>query len=216
MKKFFYFAVVAIVAILVSSCQKQTTTIEKQVKTTVKEIGTEGFLIKEVIKGDTVWGYSEEVYGTGFSWRDIVAENPFLNEPGRIYYDQNRERWIVIIYPGESVIIKGQVITPTFTSEETTVTTTTETAGIPWWGWLLMSVGGIIIIFFLLGTVGLVFYQKCYRPEPACCYRPTPTTPSVVYHTMVSGDRTVRVEGARETIISHSTTSGELKITTRQ
>lgn len=188
---------------------------EKAVKTTVKEIGTEGFLIKKVVKGDTVWGYSQQAYGTGLSWREIVAENPFLNESGRIYYDQNREMWIVLIYPGESIRIKGQVMTPTFVSEETTTTTDTEVVGIPWWGWLIMAVGGSIILFFLFGTMGLISYHRCCGPQ-SCCSTPIIIGgPSVDYHVTASGDRRVRVEGARETTVSHST-NGELKITARQ
>lgn len=151
MKKF-YFAIVAIVAITLSSCQTKTVDTKTVVKTTVKEIGTEGFLIKKVVKGDTVWGYSQETYGTGVDWREIVKENPFLNQPNRVYYDKERAMWIVIIYPGESIRIRGQVVTPTFVSEETSTTTSTETVGVPWWGWLTyiglgaLVVGGIIYL----------------------------------------------------------------------
>lgn len=218
MKNFFSFLfVVAIVAITLSSCQTKTVDTKTVVKTTVKEIGTEGFLIKKVVKGDTVWGYSEEVYGTGVEWREIVAENPFLNQPGRVYYDQGREKWIVILFPGESIRIRGQVVTPTFSSEETTVTTTTETAGIPWWGWLLIAVGGIIFIFFLLGILGLLSYQRQYKPRLIflCEERQEPVviTPTINY-TATGGDRSAYIEGAKETTILHSS-SGEVKITVR-
>lgn len=152
-----------------ASCQNKDTKTTTVVKTTVKEIGSDGFILKKVVKGDTVWGYSDEVYGTGFQWRDIVAENPFLSEPGRIYYDQELEKWIVLIYPGEQIRIRGQVITPTFISEETTVTTSTETVGIPWWGWLLIAVGSVIILFLIVGTTGLLSYHRQYRP----CYPPS-------------------------------------------
>lgn len=219
MKKFFYFAVVAIVAILISSCQKQTTTVEKVTKTTVKEIGTEGFILKKVVKGNTIWGYSEEVYGTGIPWREIVAENPFLAD--RVYYDSKRGQWIVKIYEDRGEVvkirIKGQVINPTFTSEETTTTTNTETVGIPWWGWLLIAVGGIIFIFFLFGTMGLISYHRCCRPQPVC-YCPistSPTTPRISYNAMANGGKRTSIEGAKETTITHSA-NGDLKITARQ
>ncbi len=147
-----------------ASCQNKDTKTTTVVKTTVKEIGSEGFVLKKVVKGDTIWGYSDEAYGTGTQWRDIVAENPFLNEPSRIYYDQGREKWIVLIYPGEQIRIRGQVVTPTFISEETHVTTTTETVGVPWWGWLLIAVGSVVVLFFLFGLVGLSSYHRQCRP----------------------------------------------------
>jgi len=216
MKKFFYFVVVAMVATFVFSCQNQTINTKTVVKTTVKEIGTEGFLIKKVIKGDTIWGYSEETYGTGVEWRSIVAENPFLSGPNRIYYDKERAKWIVIIYPGESIRIRGQVLTPTFISEEVTVTTTESTSGIPWWGWLLIATGGIICLYFLIGSIGLISYHRNCRPQPCCCIiPPTPTLPSVTYNSTASGDKRAHIEGSRETTVTHSA-SGELKITARQ
>ncbi|NCU28509.1 MAG: hypothetical protein EOM85_02455, partial [Candidatus Moranbacteria bacterium] len=154
MRNFISLLLVALFAVVtMASCQTKNTTTKTVVKTTVKEIGTEGFLIKKVVKGDTIWGYSQETYGIGIEWREIVAENPFLNQPGRIYYDQTRSKWIVIIYPGEVVKIRGQFITPTFVSEEVTTTTNTETAGIPWWGWLcFIALGSTVIggIIYLL------------------------------------------------------------------
>lgn len=187
-----------------ASCQTKETTTTNVVKTTTKELRTEGFLVKKVIKGDTVWGYSDEVYGTGTQWRDIVAENPFLNEPGRIYYDQARQKWIVIIYPGEIVKIKGQIITPTFVSEEKTTTVTSETTGIPWWGWLLIGVGSIIALFFLIGSLGLCSYHRnhpCYPPyccEPSYLGRPA----SMDYHAEPNGSFSLSSRGFGETTFS--------------
>lgn len=225
MRKIFVLIVVALVATLSFSCQQKTVTVEKSTKTTVSQIGSTGFIIKKVIKGDTVWGYSEEVYGTGVEWREIVAENPFLNQPGRVYYDQGREKWIVILFPGESIRIKGQVVTPTFVSEETSTTTSTETVGVPWWGWLIIAVGGIIFLFFLLGTIGLISFRRCYRPLnccPAPCPcpvpcppAPDPAMPSVSYNSSANGEKRARVEGARETVITHSS-NGEMTVTARQ
>jgi len=217
MKKFFVLLFVVAIAITFVSCQKQTTTVEKVTKTTVKEIGTEGFLFKKVIKGDTIWGYSEEVYGNGIPWREIVAENPFLAD--RVSYDSKRGQWIVKIYEERGEIVKirirGKSITPTFTSEETTITTTTENAGIPWWGWLLIAVGSAVCLFFIFGMIGLTSYHKCYRPQN--CF-PTPIIigrSSVDYHATANGDKRVHLEWVRETTITHSA-NGELKINARQ
>jgi hypothetical protein len=170
MRNFISFVFLAVFSVaIMASCQTKETTTNTVVKTTVKEIGSEGFTLKKVVKDDTVWGYSQESYGTGIQWREIVKENPFLNEEGRIYYDQGREKWIVLIYPGETVKIKGQVLSPTFISEESTTTVTSETIGIPWWGWLIIAVGSVIILFLIVGTTGLLSYHRQYRP----CYPPS-------------------------------------------
>ena len=201
MKKFFIFFFVVVIVATLFSCQTKTVDTKTVVKTTVKEIGSEGFILKKVVRGDTVWGYSDEVFGTGLQWREIVAENPFLKEPGRIYYDQARQKWIVIIYPGEIVKIKGQLVTPTFVSEETTTTTITETTGIPWWGWLLIGVGSIIALFFLIGSLGLCSYHRnhpCYPPyccEPSYLGRPA----SMDYQSRPDGGMSLTSRGFGET-----------------
>lgn len=151
MKKFVLLLILSFCLILVSCNQPIVTTTTVTTKTTVSEPGSGGFILKKVIKGDTVWGYSQEVYGTGIEWRSIVAENPFLNEPGRIYYDQARAKWIVVIKPGETIKIGGKYISPTFVSEETTTTITTQPptglASIPWWGWLLIVAGVALLVW---------------------------------------------------------------------
>lgn len=153
MKKYFIFTFFVIfISFLFSSCGSSpaSTTTVTTIKTTITEPGSNGFVLKKVIKGDTVWGYSQETYGTGVEWRQIVAENPFLNQPGRIYYDQAKNKWIVLIYPGETIKIGGKYVSPTFISEETTTATTinpsTGLASIPWWGWLLIIAS---ILFFV-------------------------------------------------------------------
>lgn len=208
MKRFFLFFIVIFTVAIMASCQTQTKTTKTTVKNTVKEIGTEGFLFKKVVRGDTVWGYSQETYGTGLRWRDVVKENPFLDEPGRVYYDQTRSKWIVIILPGEVIRIKGQFITPTFVSEETTTTTTTETEGIPWWGWLLVAVGSAIVLFFIFGIVGLFsFHRQCrpcctpYCSEPSCFGRPM----SIEYQSEAnSGCFSLTSRGFGETTLSRN------------
>lgn len=156
-KSIILLSILVILTSLFVACNNQaTTTAVTTIKTTMTEPGSGGFILKKVIKGDTVWGYSQEVYGTGIEWRQIVAENPFLSEPGRIYYDQARGKWIVIIKPGETIKIGGKYVSPTFTSEETTTITTKEPAtGLPWWGWLLiLGVAGFLIwLFWFRGVV---------------------------------------------------------------
>jgi hypothetical protein len=201
---------------IMSSCQTKNTTTEKTVKVTTKEMGTEGFILKKVIKGDTVWGYSDEAYGTGLQWREIVAENPFLNESGRVYYDQGRGKWIVIIYPGETIRIRGQIITPAFTSEETMTTITTETIGIPWWGWLIIILGGIAFIFFLIGTIDLFSFHR-NRPyyESRCYCHGKCNYPSVNYRSSTDGDISVCSQGAGDFSFTRRA-DGETSFTVRR
>lgn len=205
MKNIISFFLVIFSIVLMASCQNKDTKTTTVVKTTVKEIGSEGFVLKKVVKGDTVWGYSDEVYGTGLQWRDIVAENPFLNEPGRIYYDQARQKWIVIIYPGETIKIKGQVLSPTFVSVETTTTTITEITGIPWWGWLLIAIGSAVVLFFLFGLIGLSSYHRHCRPFGLhsidhCCDSPYLGRPaSMDYQSCPDGGFSLTSRGFGET-----------------
>ncbi|MBK5215288.1 MAG: hypothetical protein JJE53_00555 [Candidatus Pacebacteria bacterium] len=161
------FLTVAVMAFMISSCGNQPSskvvTTTTTTKTSISDMN--GFTIKTkvVVKGETVWGYSEKEYGTGFKWREIIAMNPFLNAPGRIYFNPERKQWIVIIYPGEVVKIGNEILIPSYTVEET-VTTTTSTpiksdSGIPWWGWLLI---GALIAF----VVWLIdYYQKNNKVE---------------------------------------------------
>lgn len=217
MKNFVTVMIIAIFSIaILASCQKSNVRTETTTKTTVKEIGDEGFILKKVVKGDTVWGYSDEAYGTGLQWREIVAENPFLNESGRVYYDQGRGKWIVIIYPGETIRIRGQIITPAFTSEETTTTITTKTIGIPWWGWLLIVLGGIISIFFLVGTIGLFSFHRNRPYYESRCYRHGNCNyPSVNYRSSADGDISICSQGAGDFSFTRRA-DGETSFTVRR
>lgn len=167
MKKYLIISLVVIFTSFLVSCTNQpvTTTTVTTVKTTMTEPGSNGFILKKVIKGETVWGYSQETYGTGVEWRQIVAENAFLSQPGRIYYDQARAKWIVLIYPGETIKIGGKYISPTFTSEETTTSTTTTpgtTNYTPLWI-SLAAIGGILLLALLICCCcgrGCCFFQR--------------------------------------------------------
>lgn len=196
----FVFIVIFAVATM-TSCQNQKNTTTTTIETTIREIGSGGFLVKKVIKGDTVWGYSQESYGTGIQWREIVKENPFLNEDGRIYYDQGRSKWIVLIYPGEQIRIRGQVVTPTFISEEKTTIVSSETTGIPWWGWLLIVVGSIIALFFLIGSLGLCSYHRNRPYYPPYCCEPSylGRTASMDYQSCPDGGFSLTSRGFGET-----------------
>ncbi len=154
MKKFFILLPIFVI-IMFSSCEKPVTTTvtTTTTKATMTEPGTNGFLISQriVVHGNTVWGFSRESYGTGLQWRDIVAQNQFLQQPGRVYYNNDKKMWIVKIYPGEVVKIGGEIIVPSCVFEETTTTiekTSSPEPIIPWWGWLTI-VGVIALIIWL-------------------------------------------------------------------
>lgn len=168
MKSFFYLMLIVITSVLLTSCQNQTVTTEKVI-TTVTQLdnpGTDGFILK-VKKGDTVWDFSQKVYGTGFRWRDIVSQNPFLNEPGRV--EKRGDKWIVWIYPGEEIHIGDKVITASGNGQITETVKTTETTQtpipiVPWWGWLLIVIS-IALLVWLFG-----FYRP--RNTVANCSHP--------------------------------------------
>jgi len=161
MKKLVIFSFFTIFLFSFYSCEKPqvTTTTTTVTKVTTTEPGSNGFLFSRqlVVKGNTVWGFSREVYGSGIQWRDIVALNPFLQEPGRVYWNNFKQKWIVKIYPGEVVRIGNDVVTPSVTVEETTTTverTDSPVFIIPWYVWILIAAIVIILI------INLINYQR--------------------------------------------------------
>lgn len=156
------FLIIVIFGLSFMSCnqtdtREATTTVVKNTTTTITEPGTDGFLLKKqvVVHGNTVWGFTQKVYGTGTNWRDVVAQNPFLQQPGRVYYDDVKKMWIVLIYPGEVLKLGSEVISPTYVVEESTTTTTvTKPALIPWWEWALIITA---IVAFLLIIIRLLW-----------------------------------------------------------
>lgn len=165
MKKFAIVFAIAVLMIAFTSCKNQSKTVTTVTTTTTLTPAepdmSNGFYVKtqKVIKGNTLWGISKQNYGTGFRWRDIVEQNPFLNQPDRVYYDQAKKKWMVLIYPGEILKIGNEVINPTYVFEEvkTTIATTTPDQSMfelimPLWGWLLTAlvIAGIVALFVLL------------------------------------------------------------------
>jgi hypothetical protein len=168
MKKRIIILSFALLAVLMSACNNNQKPVpQPKVSTTVTSIevtySNQGFLVETqmVVKGNTVWGISKQVYGTGTMWRDIVAKNTFLNDPTRLYYNSEKGMWVVRIYPGEVLNIGGQQVNPTYTYKETTTITTTEPAtpaatpasssSMP--GWIIIA---IIAAVALLGFAALI------------------------------------------------------------
>jgi hypothetical protein len=120
---------------------------------TAEQIGKNGFIIKTVKPGDTLWEYSEEIFGKGVEWREILKENPFLDNPERTYYDPGMKRWIVILFPGETVKIRGEAIHPSFTSSSSLFINnfrTEEKTTITWWVWVILAVLATSILLSLI------------------------------------------------------------------
>jgi len=151
---------VAVFTFVFVSCSSEPQTPEKKVTTTVSTTTAKAdpgsyFLVKKEIrvkKGETVWGYAKVYYKDGFRWRDIVAQNPFLEEQGRIEVKKNGE-CIVTIIPGETIRMGTEVVTPTsYTISETTTETTTTTPAsapaTPSWIWFLVGAVILAVIFY--------------------------------------------------------------------
>lgn len=164
-KLFFYFVLITLVSVSISlnSCQqpvpqKTTTTVTTE-KVTYSE---GGFYVEQqiVVKGNTVWGISKRVYGTGMQWREIVALNPFLNTPNRLYYNPNSKMWIVRIYRGEALNIGGQMVYPSCTYESSKTETITEPVdsavvpNLPLLSWFVIFVLALFAIWCMLRLFG--------------------------------------------------------------
>ena len=148
------FILLLIAMAVVSSCQTysaESFSYSSYEKTqTAEQIGKNGFIIKTVKDSETLSEYSKEVFGKGTEWRKILKENPFLDNPERTYYDQARKKWIVILYKGESIRIRGQVVHPSYTSTSYSASSfktfhKEERTSIAWWGWVLIGVGVVSV-----------------------------------------------------------------------
>jgi len=162
MKNLVVLALIVVAGFFFSSCQKSS----ESVTTVTSENVTysiEGFYVEQqiVVAGNTVWGISDKVYGTGFQWRDIIALNPFLNTPDRLYYNPDRKMWIVRIYPGEVLNIGGQKVYPSCSYERTTtITTTPIEPAMSLWEWLGIILGLAILAILIISLVS--FWRQRY------------------------------------------------------
>jgi hypothetical protein len=165
-------SIIAVVAMaMISSCQSYDSGTysyysSEKTDTNAEQVEQNGFILKRVKPGDTLWEYSEEVYGTGYKWGEILQENPHLI--GRLSYDSNRNLPVVIIYPGESVRIGGKEIYPSFSSSSRSTTKTISSSyknekgvSVAWWTWVIPS------FLFLLVTVGVLWLRYATRHSRA-------------------------------------------------
>ena len=159
-KMFFVIFTMAIFAIAFTSCDKpkSSTIVEQQIRVIEPEFF---YLVKEVVKdGYTTWDRARVHYGSGFMWRDIVAQNKFLQEPGRVWQDKVTGIWYCLIRSGEELIIGTTKVNPVFIEnidapEKETVVKAGEIISTPlttWFGWVLFAliVVGFILLLVLL------------------------------------------------------------------
>lgn len=173
------FLLLATVAVIFSfsltSCAKQEQVLEKHVTTTVSETKVTGepnyFLVKKAVKvkkGDTLWEYAKVQYQNGFQWRDILAQNPFLKD--RVEKNAKGE-YIVIIYPGETIYMGGQVVNTTtnYTIKENSTTTEVITpASLLWWQVLGLILLGLFVVVAIV-TMILSWMRPWMQRNGYCC-----------------------------------------------
>lgn len=163
-------SLIAVVAMAVVSCQTYNSGefsyySSEKTEEASERVQQDGFIIKRVKPGDTLWEYSEGVYGTGYKWEEILRENPHL--VGRLSYDRSRNLPVVIIYPGEIVKIGGKEIYPSLSSHNETITTTISSSykkeagrSVSWWVWVIPS---ILVAILAIGFIFLRYTTRHSR-----------------------------------------------------
>lgn len=58
--------------------------------------------MKEVRPGDNAWDIASEIFYDGYKWKDLVSQNPLLQEPGRVYHDG--KQFYCMMKPGENLV----------------------------------------------------------------------------------------------------------------
>lgn len=162
MKKVFVFFALLISAYVFTSCnqnQPKSSIVEQQIRVIEPEFF---YVVKEVVKaGYNTWDRAKVHYGSGFMWRDIVAQNKFLQEPGRVWQDKVSGIWYCLIRPGEELIIGTTKVNPVFIENiDAPTKENVVKAGeiistpplMPWWEWLIsfLVVAVVVALFVIL------------------------------------------------------------------
>jgi hypothetical protein len=163
MKTNILISMIAVVAMAMVSCQSYESISfsghsSEKTERTAESIERDGFILKMVKPGDTLWEYSQKIWGVGYRWEEILSENPQLT--GRLDYDKSTGMWVVIIYPGEIVRIGGKEISPSFSSRSDTTTTISSSyknekgMSVAWWTWVIPS----LLIALVTGAIAWLRY----------------------------------------------------------
>jgi hypothetical protein len=158
MKKIVFFSLMVAFMFGITSCgnyhHHQTRVVEQQFRVVEPDFF---YVVKhKVVSGDTTWDRAKVYFGSGYQWTDIVAQNKFLQQPGRVWQDPVNKRWYVLIYPGEELVMGSTKVNPIFIdSIDSPVSTCKEDEDdccFPWWGWLItaLSALAVLLLAFLI------------------------------------------------------------------
>ena len=122
----------------------------------------------EVKPGDNTWNLSKDWYYDGYQWGQIVEQNPFLREPGRIRYDSITKMVYCRIEPGETLVHYNQVLplidtipkTDTASHRQTIIGTTYPES----WNW---NFWGPVIIIAMILLAAILFFRYSPRKSEA-------------------------------------------------
>ncbi len=123
----------------------------------------------EVKPGDNAWDIASEIFYDGYKWRDLVEQNPFLKQPGRVYYSPEKNWYYCMMKPGENLVTYEQ-FTPTVESvlqEKDTVGVTKDVASVPPVPLEYGNADSIAlwVVGLLMGLVILAYLFSRYRRE---------------------------------------------------
>lgn len=152
MKKVFLFSVL-IVSLIVLSCKTNQDSVSVDSYET-RIVQPEFFyVVKDTVKsGHNTWDRAKVFYNDGFQWRHIVAENEFLQEPGRVWKDETTGVWYCLILPGEVLNIGEAQVNPVF--KDTVVSKPVlpveeSTTDLSWLSWVFLISGLLLFAYFL-------------------------------------------------------------------
>ncbi len=124
------------------------------------------YVVTDTVKpGYTAWGRAKVYFGKNESWRDVVARNPILQMPGKVYLDPSSGIWYCMMKTGE-VLFTGDttklnpVFTDTIPKAKVPISQKGEKDGF-WQGLALMFA---ILAFILFMTFVLGYPKKNLDP----------------------------------------------------
>lgn len=117
--------------------------------------------MKEVKYGDNTWDIAGELFYDNYRWSDLVKQNKFLQEPGRLYHDTASPYfWYCLIKPGEKLVnyqpVQPQVINKDSVSGGVILPPPGPTGSDTDWSWLWW----LLEILFILSLIFWISYQK--------------------------------------------------------
>lgn len=127
------------------------------------------YVVKDTVKsGHNTWDRAKVFYNNGFEWRQIVKENEFLQEPGRVWKDETTGIWYCLILPGEVLNIGKAQVNPVF--EDTIVSKPVlpveeSTTDVSWLVWLFVFIGLLLLAY-------LIYSMRFRNIDPVAAGKP--------------------------------------------